>query len=43
MNAILATVMTATISVLVNTGAMAQTQPTPTLGEMESAVEQQAN
>jgi len=31
------------MSVLVSTGAMAQTQPTPTLGEMKSAVEQQVN
>jgi hypothetical protein len=43
MNAILATVMIATMSVLVNTSAMAQAQPVPTLGEMKSAVEQQAN
>ena len=43
MNAILATVVIATMSVLVNTSAMAQAQPVPTLGEMKSAVEQQAN
>ena len=43
MNAILAAVMITTISVLVHTGAMAQTQPAPTVGNMKSAVEQQAN
>ena len=42
MNTILTTVMATTMSVLVNTSAMAQTQPTSTPGEMKSAVEQQA-
>jgi hypothetical protein len=35
--------MTTTICVLVNTSAMSQTQPAPTLGKMKSAVEQQVN
>jgi len=43
MNIILSTIMIATMSVLVTTSAMAQAQPAPTLGEMKSAVEQQAN
>ncbi len=42
MNAILAAVMATTISVVVTAIAMAQTQPAATLGEMKSAVEQQA-
>jgi hypothetical protein len=36
-------VMTTTISVLVDTSVIAQTQPAPTLGEMKSSIEQQAN
>ena len=43
LSVILATVMATTISVLVTTGAMAQTQPAPTLGEMKSAAGQQAS
>jgi F0F1-type ATP synthase membrane subunit b/b' len=43
MTIILATVMATTVFVLVTTAAMAQTQPAPTLGEMKSAIEQQAN
>ena len=42
MNAILAAVMATTISVVVTATAMAQTQPAATLGEMKSAIEQQA-
>ena len=43
MNAILATIMITPMSVLVDTSARAQTRPAPTLSEMKSAVEQQAN
>jgi hypothetical protein len=43
MNAILATAMATALSVLVTTSATAQAQPAPTLDEMKSTVEQQAN
>jgi len=42
MNAILVAVMATTVSVVVTATAMAQTHPAATLGEMKSAVEQQA-
>ena len=43
MNAILATVMITTVSVVIPAVAMAQSPSAPTLGEMKSAAEQQAN
>jgi hypothetical protein len=43
MNAILATVMITTVSVVVPAVAMAQSPSAPMLGEMKSAAEHQAN